>query len=65
MALAERRDEQLLFVAGVEPIRCGRPIYFRRPEMVKLCAENRFAKPGAAANDPAGPNRNTAGKTAA
>ncbi|WP_050783584.1 type IV secretory system conjugative DNA transfer family protein [Methylobacterium nodulans] len=40
---AMRRDEQLLFVAGIAPIRCGRPIYFRRPEMVRLCAQNRFA----------------------
>ena len=41
-----RRDEQLLFVAGIAPIRCGRPIYFRRPEMVALCGQNRFAKAG-------------------
>lgn len=41
-----RRDEQLLFVAGIAPIRCGRPIYFRHPEMVALCGQNRFAKPG-------------------
>ena len=37
-----RRDEQLLFVGGVEPIRCGRPIYYRRDDMKKLVGTNRF-----------------------
>jgi type IV secretion system protein VirD4 len=37
-----RRDEQLLFVGGVEPIRCGRPIYYRREDMKKLVGQNRF-----------------------
>lgn len=37
-----RRDEQILCVPGIEPIRCGRPIYFRRKDMKKLVGENRF-----------------------
>jgi hypothetical protein len=32
----------LLLVGGVEPIRCGRPIYYRRPEMKALVGANRF-----------------------
>ena len=38
-----RGDEQLLFVRGLPPIRCGRPIYFRREEMRKKVGANRFA----------------------
>lgn len=38
-----RADEQLIFVQGRKPLRCGRAIYFRRPEMVAKVAENRFA----------------------
>ena len=37
-----RRDEQILCVPGIEPIRCGRAIYFRRDDMKKLVKENRF-----------------------
>ncbi len=37
-----RRDEQILCVPGIEPIRCGRAIYFRRDDMMKLVGENRF-----------------------
>ena len=37
-----RLDEQIIFVTGRPPIRCGRPIYFRRPEMVEVVKENRF-----------------------
>ncbi|BCM87651.1 type IV secretory system conjugative DNA transfer family protein [Methylobacterium indicum] len=37
-----RRDEQILCVPGVEPIRCGRAIYFRREDMKKLVGDNRF-----------------------
>jgi type IV secretion system protein VirD4 len=29
-------------VPGIEPIRCGRAIYFRRDDMKKLVKENRF-----------------------
>jgi type IV secretion system protein VirD4 len=39
-----RRDECLIFVAGQPPIRCGRAIYFRRPELLARVAANRFAK---------------------
>lgn len=39
-----RSDEQLVFVQGRRPIRCGRAIYFRRPEMVAKVGQNRFAK---------------------
>jgi len=37
-----RTDEQIVFVRGRKPLRCGRAIYFRRHEMVKAVAENRF-----------------------
>ncbi|MFJ7440844.1 conjugal transfer protein TraG [Methylorubrum thiocyanatum] len=37
-----RRDEQILLVGGVEPIRCGRPIYYRRADMKALVGANRF-----------------------
>lgn len=38
-----RADEQFVFIQGRKPLRCGRAIYFRRPEMVARVAENRFA----------------------
>ncbi|WP_011578699.1 MULTISPECIES: conjugal transfer protein TraG [Chelativorans] len=38
-----RADEQFVFVQGRKPLRCGRAIYFRRPEMVAKVADNRFA----------------------
>lgn len=38
-----RADEQFIFVQGRKPLRCGRAIYFRRPEMVTKVADNRFA----------------------
>jgi type IV secretion system protein VirD4 len=31
-------------VRGSPPLRCGRAIYFRRPEMVTQVAPNRFYK---------------------
>lgn len=37
-----RTDEQIVFVRGRKPLRCGRAIYFRRPEMVSQVEENRF-----------------------
>ena len=37
-----RTDEQVVFVRGRKPLRCGRAIYFRRPGMIKAVAENRF-----------------------
>ena len=39
-----RTDEQLVFVTGRPPLRSGRAIYFRRPDMVKKVDQNRFAK---------------------
>ncbi|WP_322996450.1 Ti-type conjugative transfer system protein TraG [Castellaniella sp.] len=38
-----RRDEQIIIKAGQRPLRCGRAIYFRRPDMVQRAAKNRFA----------------------
>ena len=49
-----RSDEQILVFAG-SPIRCGRAIWFRRPEMVEIAGEDRFASIGqrrAAADEP-------------
>lgn len=37
-----RGDDQLLFVRGLPPIRCGRPIYFRREDMRKKVGANRY-----------------------
>ena len=43
-----RADDQIVFVRGQRPIRCGRAIYFRRKEMKALVGESRFqAKPDA------------------
>jgi len=39
-----RGDEQLVFVSGRPPLRCGRAIYFRREEMLNSVTENRFGK---------------------
>lgn len=43
-----RADEQFVFVQGRKPLRCGRAIYFRRPEMVANVEKNRFAPQAAA-----------------
>jgi len=40
-----RSDEQIL-VFGGSPIRCGRAIWFRRPEMVEIAGKDRFASIG-------------------
>jgi len=41
-----RADDQIVFVRGQRPIRCGRAIFFRRKEMKALVGESRFqAKP--------------------
>ena len=37
-----RDDEQFVLGRGMAPLRCGRAIYFRRPELAALVAENRF-----------------------
>ncbi len=44
-----RDDEMFVLARGMAPLRCGRAIYFRRPELVAQVAENRFHKSTAAA----------------
>ena len=39
-----RDDEQFVLARGMAPLRCGRAIYFRRPEMAGQVAANRFHK---------------------
>lgn len=41
-----RADEQFIFAGSAPPIRMGRAIYFRRPELIAMCDENRFVKKG-------------------
>ncbi len=41
-----RLDEQIILVKGRPPLRCGRAIYFRRPELSKVLGANRFARKG-------------------
>lgn len=41
---AMRADEQIVIVKGRPPLRCGRAIYFRRPELNAKLAANRFAR---------------------
>jgi len=38
-----RKDEQIIIVQGHPPLRCGRAVYFRRPEFLNLTKANRFA----------------------
>ena len=38
-----RADEQIVFISGNAPLRCGRALYFRRPEMRQWVGENRFS----------------------
>lgn len=38
-----RTDEQIVFVRGRKPLRCGRAIYFRRPGMAGQVEDSRFA----------------------
>ena len=42
-----RDDEMFVLTRGSPPLRCGRAIYFRRPEMTVQVAVNRFYKKGA------------------
>jgi type IV secretion system protein VirD4 len=39
-----RDDEMFVLARGMSPLRCGRAIYFRRPEMQAQVAANRFHK---------------------
>ncbi|MDR6101821.1 type IV secretion system protein VirD4 [Agrobacterium larrymoorei] len=43
--LRMRADEQIVFTAGNAPLRCGRPIWFRRADMNACVGENRFHRP--------------------
>jgi type IV secretion system protein VirD4 len=40
-----REDELFVLTRGAPPLRCGRAIYFRRPELAGQVAENRFYTP--------------------
>jgi type IV secretion system protein VirD4 len=44
-----RTDEAFVIIRGARPLRCGRAIYFRRPELEARIAANRFNKTAAAA----------------
>lgn len=48
-----RADEQIVFFGNMAPIRCGRAIYFRRPQMLWIAGEDRFAKIGRTTLPPA------------
>ena len=37
-----RADEQIVLTSGNPPLRCGRAIYFRRPEMARAVGLNNF-----------------------
>ena len=43
-----RTDETFIVIRGAKPLRCGRAIYFRRPELSARVAANRFNKMAAA-----------------
>lgn len=42
-----REDDQILFRRGSKPLRCGRGIFFRRPDMVARVEADRFRKTAA------------------
>jgi type IV secretion system protein VirD4 len=44
-----RDDEQFVLARGMAPLRCGRAIYFRRPELAVQVAYNRFYQSAGAA----------------
>ena len=44
-----RTDEVFVIIRGARPLRCGRAIYFRRPELAERVAANRFNANSAAA----------------
>jgi type IV secretion system protein VirD4 len=52
-----RADEQIVFFGSMSPIRCGRAIYFRRPEMLKVAGEDRFTKIGKPSASPPSPEQ--------
>ncbi|WP_036564420.1 Ti-type conjugative transfer system protein TraG [Brucella intermedia] len=38
-----RADEQIVLTSGNPPLRCGRAVYFRRPEMLRVVGQSSFA----------------------
>ena len=48
-----RADEAFVVMRGSPPLRCGRAIYFRRPEWDGLVGDNRFHRGGGADRDAA------------
>ncbi|MGE8131714.1 type IV secretory system conjugative DNA transfer family protein [Methylobacterium sp. NPDC080182] len=48
-----RVDEAFVFLTNARPLRCGRALFFRRPEMVARVAENRFRSAPPAPVEPA------------
>ncbi|PZX14314.1 type IV secretion system protein VirD4 [Palleronia aestuarii] len=48
-----RADEAFVITRGAKPLRCGRAIYFRRPDMVVEVAPSRFQPDAAAQGRPA------------
>ena len=48
-----RADEAFVVMRGSPPLRCGRAIYFRRPEWDGLVGDNRFHRGGGANRDAA------------
>lgn len=52
-----RADESFLFMLGAKPLRCGRAIFFRRPEMVERVEASRFHRPEPAHSLTAGHQR--------
>jgi type IV secretion system protein VirD4 len=42
-----RLDEAFVIVRGARPLRCGRAIYFRRPELVARVRASRFNRSAA------------------
>ena len=53
--LRMRADEQIVFTAGNAPLRCGRAIWFRRPDMTSCVGKNRFQQREACVDEPVSP----------
>ncbi|WP_236772190.1 Ti-type conjugative transfer system protein TraG [Agrobacterium tumefaciens] len=53
--LRMRADEQIVFTAGNAPLRCGRAIWFRRPDMTSCVGKNRFQQRKAVVEEPVSP----------
>ena len=48
-----RSDEAFVLVRGARPLRCGRALWFRRPEWAGLVQANRFHRDNQAGRDAA------------